>query len=218
MGDAASDFLDFWGGVNPIAAATTLADNMTVVVSSVAAEQAPAADGNVHVSAAGGTSISAADFNANCKPNNFVALKYVQSLQDQLNRVATAKGYPLIGVDGQVGPGTLSLFKKVQAAFPTALMGDASSCLYISADADVLADQVKSIADTAGAPAFVTAPPGKAATIAGKVTGTPIRPPGAPAASVGDVFKGITAGQGVVLAGMAGLAVYLLKKKKKGRK
>lgn len=205
---AASDY-------NPWDAVTTIIDNIKAATTAVAATAVSAADGNLNLSASGGTSISAADFNpSTCKPYNFVALKYVQALQSQLNRVAAAKGFSKIGVDGQVGPGTLSLFKKVQGAFPSTVMGDASSCLNISADADVLSAQVQSVADTLGAPATVAAASSKAATIMTK-TGTTVLPPGAPPASIAGAFSGISVTQGLALAAVGGLGYHLWSKRKK---
>ncbi len=156
------------------------------------------------------------DEGARPKPMNWIAYGYVKNLQQQLNRVATVKGFTKIGEDGQIGPGTLGLLKKVKAAFP-AVMGDATSCLYTSADADVIGDQVKDVADSLNAPASVPAASSKAATIVTK-SGLLVTPPGAPPASIMGAFNGITAMQGIALAGIAGGIGYFLLKKKKGKR
>lgn len=202
--------------IAPVAAIQTAIDNVKATTA-VPAASVPASEGNINVSAAGDKSISAADFQpGTCKPMNLPALNYVFNLQSQLNRVAAVKGFSKIGRDGQVGPGTLGLLKKVQAAFPT-VMGDAKSCLYVSADADVIGDQVKDVADSLNAPASVAPASSKAATIVTK-SGLLVTPPGMPAASLTGAFAGITPVQGVALLGIAGGIGYFLLRKKKGKR
>lgn len=215
---AVGSWFDEAEDANPVVGIDTVYDNLKAILTGTAAAAVPASEGNLNVSASGGTSISAEDFvPGSCKPRNFVALNYVKTLQGQLNRIAAAKGFAKIGVDGQIGPSALGLLKKVQAAFP-AIMGDTSSCLYVSADADVIGGQVKDVADSIGAPA-VAPPSSKAATIVTK-SGMIVTPPGAPAASVMDVFSGVSPLQGIALAGIAGGIGYLLlrKKRKKGKR
>lgn len=120
-------------------------------------------------SAAGSSSITASDFfqkNGVCKPANFVALAYAMNLQDHLNRVAQIKNFAKVGVDGAIGALTLALFKKVQAISAGSVMGDASSCINIAADADVLSVQVKDLADKLGAPDKVSSPSTSTVTVA----------------------------------------------------
>ncbi len=208
------DDIDVW---IPVTAIQTIADNVVAGAKAVPAASVPASEGNLNVSASGGTSISMADFKpGTCKPMNWIAYGYVTNLQNQLNRVATVKGLSKIGVDGQIGPGTLGLLKKVKALFPT-VMGDPSSCLYTSADADVIGDQVKDVADSLNAPTAVAPASSKAATIVTK-SGLVVTPPGMPAASIMGAFNGITPMQGIALAGIAGGIGYLLLKKKKGKR
>lgn len=195
---------------NPVEGMKTIIDNVVAAVKSVPAAAAPASDA---VNAFSGSSISAADFNANCKAKNAPAFAAVQNLQRQLSRVGSVKGLGTTGADGQVGPGTLGLLRKVQKLFPQ-VMGDASSCLYVSADADVIGDQVKDVADSLNAPASVPVA-SKAATIVTK-SGLLVTPPGAPPASLLGAFSGVTPMQGLALAGLAGGIGYLLLRKKKG--
>lgn len=121
----------------------------------------PAPGDNVNQTAGGGTSTSAADFTSVsgvCKPQNFPALNAVRAYQGQLNRVAQVKGFPKVTADGAIGPATLALHRLVQAASGGSVMGDASSCIGIAPDVDVLAVQIKDLADTLGAPATVSGP------------------------------------------------------------
>lgn len=177
-------------------------------------------------SAAGSTSITASDFvqkNGVCKPSNFVALAYAMDLQNHLNRVAQIKSYGKIAVDGSIGPNTLGLFKKVQAISAGSVMGDASSCINIAADADVLAAQVHELADKLGAPASVPGPSTGTVTVA-TASGHTVKAP-APyqanagmMASISDALGGLS--PTVILiggAGALGLIYYLGKGSKKSR-
>lgn len=89
---------------------------------------AAAADDNI-MSTANGTTTTAADFTSTggvCKAKNFPALAMAQEFQAQLNRVAHAKGYSKIAVDGALGPGTMALFRLVQTASSGSVMGDST--------------------------------------------------------------------------------------------
>lgn len=171
---------------------------------------------------ASGNSISMADFKTVgnvCKPMNFPALRYVQEMQRQMNRVAQVKGFGKVGVDGAVGPGTLALLVKIQQASAGEVMGTTSSCIYVAGDADVIGEQVKTYADSIGAPATVAAPPSSPSIVTAAGT-TLAAPPGAgPAASIDGAFSGMTSGQKLALVGMVGGIGYLIHKKmKKGKR
>ncbi len=166
----------------------------------------------------GGTSIAASDFSvqgAVCKAANLTALNYVKELQRQLNRVAQVKGLGKIGVDGEVGPGTLALFTKVQAAAGAGqIAGTPTSCMGVAPDADVLGAQVKAYADSLGAPATVSAAfTAHAATI--------IKPNGQEVAAAGlfDTFSRLPGlEQFAVVAVFGGIGYMLLTgKKRKGK-
>lgn len=136
---------DFW------AWASTQIDPITAALQSDAVDQ----------TVGGGTSTSVADFvstGGSCKPRNIPALNAVRELQRQLNRVADVKGFGLVSVDGSIGPATLALFRRVQAASAGSVMGDASSCITVAADSDVIAAQVKNLADAMGADEHVADP------------------------------------------------------------
>ncbi len=123
--------------------------------------QKPDPSDNVTQTATGGTSTSAADFTSVggvCKPQNFPALDAVREFQRQLNRVAQVKKLAKTTVDGSIGAGTLGLFRQVQSSSSGSVMGDPSTCMGVAPDVDVLAAQVKDLADTLGAPATVSAP------------------------------------------------------------
>ena len=167
--------------------------------------------------ASGGTSISASDFSTAragvCKPTNLTALGYVKELQKQLNRVAQAKGYSKIGVDGEIGPGTLALFAKVQAGAGTQIMGSAGSCMGIAPDADVLSAQVQAYADSIGAPA-------QASAVLSLKAPTIVKPNGVEVAEAGvmDSFGRLQTLEQVAIVGvLGGVGYLLLTKKKRGR-
>lgn len=123
-------------------------------------DQAPATD-NINQTATG-TSTSASDFTSVggvCKPMNLPALASSRAFQGQINRVAEVKGFGKVATDGAIGPATLALFKKVQAAAPAgSIMGDAASCMTVAPDVDVLGQQVQAFADSLGAPTVVSGP------------------------------------------------------------
>lgn len=172
----------------------------------------------VDQTATGGTTTTAADFvsvGGVCKPRNFPALRVVQAFQGQLNRVAHAKGWGKTAVDGAIGPSVLALFRKVQSASNGSVMGDPSTCMGVAADVDVLAAQVKDMADTLGAPASVPGPITiKAPTILTPSGKTVVAPGSGFAASLA-AMPGI---EKVAIAGVAGAIGYLLLTGKKRRR
>lgn len=210
---------NIWSEYNPLALITAGAEALTTAVQTATASAADAAGASTF---AQGNSISMADFKTVgnvCRPMNFPALGYVQEMQRQMNRVAEKKGFSKVGVDGAVGPGTLALLAKIQQASAGEVMGNTSACIYVAGDADVIGDQVKAYADSIGAPATVPAPPSapKVVTATGAVLAAP--PGGGIQASVGGAFSGMTSGQKLALAGMAGGIGYLIHKKmKRGKK
>lgn len=166
---------------------------------------------------ASGNSISMSDFKTVggiCKPTNFPALAYVKTMQQQMNRVAQKKGFSKIGVDGAVGPGTLALLAKIQQASSGEVMGNTSSCIYVAGDADVIGEQVKSYADSIGAPVTVQGPPAVPAIVSAATGAVLTAPPGTGVgAQVAGAFSGMTGGQKLALAGMTGGIGYLIYKK-----
>lgn len=171
---------------------------------------------------AGNNSISTADFvkaNGVCKARNFTAMNYAKNLQTQLNRVAQVKGFGKIGIDGDIGSSTLALFAKVQAASSGQVMGDASDCILIAGDSDVLGDQVKTLADNLKAPAVVSGPllgGNKAGSIITK-SGKKVMAPGA-SASILDSFGEMGGTQKLVLLGLLGGIGYMAFKSTKKKR
>ena len=158
----------------------------------------------------------ATDFNCTkyagvCKPTNANALAQVQEAQRQLNRVAQAKGFSKITVDGDVGPKMVALAQK---ALGTG--GVTASVSSVALNVDSIAPLAKSLADSAGAPATVSQPapivqpsyipPGAPAPIAVPQAGGFIPPIG-----------GLSQNQMLILAAVGGFIVYK-KFIKKGRR
>lgn len=183
------------------------------------ADNADPAD-NVNQTSDGGVTTTAADFTniaGVCKPANFPALGVSRELQNQLNRVAQMKGFAKIAADGAIGPGTLALFKKVQAISAGAVMGDPTTCMGIAPDVDILSGQVKLIADALGAPATVTGPTALSVpSIVTKSGQTVI----APDAGLLGGLAGMSSIEKLALLSVAGGVGYLLitKGKKKKRR
>lgn len=190
-----------------------------LTTNAVPATAAPASDNITQTST--GYSTSAADFTnigGVCKPMNLPALASSRGFQGQLNRVAQVKGFPKISTDGAIGPATLALFKKVQAAAPAgAIMGDATSCMTVAPDVDVLGQQVQSFADTLGAPAVVSGPALSTSvpTIVTKSGATVL----APDAGLMGSLATLSPVEKIALLGLAGGIGYVLwnKHKKKPR-
>jgi hypothetical protein len=173
---------------------------------------------NVDQTAGGGTSTSAADFTSVggiCKPQNFPALNAVREFQRQLNRVAQVKKLAKTAVDGAIGAGTLGLFRQVQSSSSGSVMGDPSTCMGVAPDVDVLAAQIKDLADALGAPASVSGPLTLAlptiVTKSGKIVVAPNSGIAASLASMSGIEK-------IAIAGVAGAIGYLVFTKKKRRK
>jgi len=179
---------------------------------SVINSTAPAPSDNVNQTAGGGTTTSAADFTTVagvCKPQNFPALNAVRAYQGQLNRVAQVKGFSKVTADGAIGPATLALHRLVQAASGGSVMGDASSCMGIAPDVDILAAQVKDLADALGAPATVSGPITgmlSTATIVTKSNKVVAAPDSGPLAFLGPM----SSVEKLAIVGVAGAIGYLV--------
>lgn len=159
--------------------------------------------------------ITASDFNSTrvpgtCKPTNFPTLEKFKELQRQLNRVAKVKKLSPIAVDGDIGPGTVSLFNKV--------VGASVNCSALAVIAEAQAQMFKTLADQAGAPANVATP--KPASTPSIVAPTGALVPQPASASMLDSFKsiGLSNTHLMVLAGVGGLIAFKVMKKKRGRR
>jgi hypothetical protein len=94
-----------------------------------------------------------------CKPMTFAALAAFKNVQTQLNRIAKAKGWPAIGVDGALGPSAVALFNR---AVPTM-----NSVMGYHHTADWTCDAIALQATNMGAALKATADRLPAATVAG---------------------------------------------------
>lgn len=200
MGDAMSDFWNWAANAAPSYAALP--------------------SDNVNQTAGGGVTTSAADFvtvGDVCRPQNFPALNAVRAFQRQMNRVAHLKGFGKIIPDGAVGPSTMALFRRVQAASSGSVMGDPSSCMGVAPDVDVLGNQIKDFADALGAPVMVSDPIASALvppTIITKSGKTLV----APDAGLLGSLSALSGIEKVALVGVAGGIGYLLITGKKKRR
>lgn len=157
-----------------------------------------------------------------CKAKNAPALTAAKELQIQLNRIARKKGLGTLTVDGQIGPATVELTKKVKET-PAGL-----GCLQFSGDAVKVTASLRAFADSIGAP-----PPTQSELVAlrsaGVITvqtrlpsGAPgptqtFKPPGA-SASIMDVVKNMSDTAKIALGGVALLGgLFVFKKLRKGR-
>jgi hypothetical protein len=185
--------------------------------SAIPAENADPADA-INQTEGGGSTTSADFTNVGgvCKPKNLPALAAARAFQGQINRVAHMKKFPKVATDGAVGPATLALFRKVQAAAPAgSIMGDPSGCMTVAPDVDVLAAQVQAFADSLGAPAQVPGPLSIAPpTIVTKSGKTVV----APDAGIAGSLATLSSVEKIALLGVAGGIGYLLFTRKKRRK
>ena len=117
-----------------------------------------------------------------CKPSNSSTLAQYKAMQTQLNRVATVLSLSKIGVDGDIGPGTLRLLSNISSKlynttmpFEMALANAASSqCGDVASDAVNITYWAKWTADARGAGSGTTTPTPKPPS----GSSPPIIPPG----------------------------------------
>jgi hypothetical protein len=105
-----------------------------------------------------------------CKPSTVAALTTFKRMQHNLNRCAVVSGASTIAVDGDIGPGTVTLFGRLKSHLGTYALGNndtnaaikiaaaGSSCSSIAAVADVIANIAESYADDQNAPTSPPAP------------------------------------------------------------
>jgi hypothetical protein len=125
-----------------------------------------------------------------CKPMDFPTLGIVRDMQNQINRVASAKGMRLIATDGDIGPGTVAAVAAINH-FLAPLSFDTSSNTAVVLKMVGIAIRAKAVADGLGVPAMVSAPiPAKAPAII-TPTGIEIKAPPMVGASALDAVKNL---------------------------
>jgi hypothetical protein len=105
------------------------------------------------------------------------ALASFKEMQNQLNRVAVKRGYSKINVDGRLGQTTVTLYNKVVGTALSAMSCDALATRALGVGMGSTS-YVKSLADSLGAPATVSAPPTSRPSVPDPKGGMPKDPPG----------------------------------------
>jgi hypothetical protein len=160
-----------------------------------------------------------------CKPTDSPTLELFKTLQRQLNRVATIKKIQTIGVDGDIGTGTVQMMQAVQLAAKSDLkqgkltgagmnaatalaLAPTSSCSNIAGASTGIAANVKTYADALGVSGSVASPaPAKPPAVFDPIKGVPA--PQSAAASAMDAFKNMSTGAQALTVGVVGVAGYL---------
>jgi lysozyme family protein len=168
------------------------------------------------------------------KPTTAGTLELFKELQRQVNRVAKAKGFPAIGTDGDIGPGTVAAVQAVQSAAKAELtagvLADTRAAtgvaLIRSSTADGIASNglnagyIKGYADQLGVSSSVASPkPATPPAIYNPATGTST--PQSTTASALDAWRALGSTSQMAVAGVGGLLAFMLltrKKRKKGRR
>ena len=167
------------------------------------------------------------------KPANETVLKQFKALQTQVNRVLKVKGFPVIGVDGDIGPGTVAAVQKVQTAAKADLtagkLADTRAAQGVAlirsstpeGIADAIVANVANIggyADQLHAPTSVSSPkPATTPAVYNPVTG--LSSPQPAAASAMDAWNRLGSTSQMAVVGALGLVgVLLATSKRKGKK
>lgn len=120
------------------------------------------------------------------KPSDLYTLATFRELQTQLNRLAGAKGSAKVATDGDIGPKTLALAKKL------GVVPASTTPTQLAAQADVLGLKARGMADDAAAPPAVAPAPTAAAVLVdaigdavkvplSMIPGSPVEAPRTPA-------------------------------------
>jgi hypothetical protein len=146
-----------------------------------------------------------------CKPMNTSALVNFKELQNQLNRIAVAKGWSKVDVDGRIGGATVALWNK--ASELSVWMSPESGCdgLADLAASGAAASQARTAANNLNAPAVVSAP---ITSRPSSPNADPSKPPSdPPALAITDTLFGMVSSPfGLVIAAGLGYAAYRLAK------
>jgi hypothetical protein len=170
--------------------------------------------------------LTASDFNSTkypgvCKPTNAAAFQAVANFQRQMNRAAKALGLKMIGIDGDVGPGTLTLYNQLLGIYHEA--GQVSNCLTVAVAAPQEALMFQQQADAAGVPATITQPaPSSTPSYAPPGGGPNITVKTPESGSIASAFTGLSTPMKLAAVGVFGGIAYLAakemkKSKRKGR-
>ncbi len=160
-----------------------------------------------------------------CKPTNFTSLGIARELQTQLNRLAQALGLPKIAVDGDIGPGTMTLLKRVQAKglvsggdpVKAILLNTYANCSSVASLAPSLTLAAQRFADDASVPPRVTQPPPpKPVTIVMPSGAEVTAPPEYQSSGIGPISLG-GGNTPLLLLALGGVGLFMYYEKGKGK-
>lgn len=178
--------------------------------------------------------MASSDFNATkyagiSKPSNVNALAQFKAMQTQLNRVASVTGNSPIAADGDIGGGTVTLYKAVLPHLVTyaavemtgsdtvKLNSAAAGNVPLATYADIVTDAARGFADANKAPSTPPAPkPAKPPVLvspAGIETPAP-----AAAADLLAAWKGTSTTMKIAAVAVLGGIGFMLLKKPKGKR
>ncbi len=177
-------------------------------------------------------SIDPSNFNSTkypgiCKPSNTTTLAAFKNLQAQLNRVAQAIGASKVTVDGDLGPGTLSLLSAVAAnlsqggvsvdpARNILIQAGAYSCVDAAQNADTLGNAAQGVADQMGVSSKISQPSGGSSLVSATGIESRVTTPTPASASIVDALglSGMDSTTMLLLLGGLGAVVYFTGPKK----
>ena len=92
-------------------------------------------------------------FPGSCYATNKPTFDQFAFLQQQINRVSKMRGFPLIAIDGNIGPGTVAALMRIGG-----LTASAATCSMVAVQADLYGANTRFMADAIQAPAYVVPP------------------------------------------------------------
>ena len=164
-----------------------------------------------------------------CKPSTVSALATFKRLQTQLNRCASVKGIATIAIDGDIGPGTMSMFGKLQTSLITYATKEQNlagavkvgtvrpaSCASLAMVSDVVGDIADDYANSMRAPEKPPSPPATRPPVLVMPDGSEKAPPaGADLLTAWESAS--TPVKVAMVAALGGIGYYLYKSSKRGR-
>lgn len=172
-----------------------------------------------------------------CKPNDLATLNLFKEVQRQCNRIASKKSFvPKVGVDGEIGAGTLASIVQIQAAAKADLKAlqdlarnpdprpataialiRSSTCTGVASDAIRVASSLKGYADQLQSlPSAPSPAPSKQPEIYNPVTQTSSPQP--TSASLLDAVRNLSTTQQLAAGAALGAVAYFALAHKKKRK